>query len=355
MSLLFTPLQLRDVVFRNRVWVSPMCQYSSVDGHPTDWHLVHLGSLARGGAGLVFTEATAVSPQGRISPWDAGIWSDAQARDYERITEFVRGEGAVAGIQLAHAGRKASSRRPWDGRGFVPPEDGGWVPVGPTQEAYDGLGEPRALRSEELAAVAAEFAAAAGRAITAGFDVVEIHAAHGYLLHEFLSPLTNRRIDEYGRDLSGRSRLLLEVTDAVRSVLPDGTPLFVRVSASDWVNGGLTVDEVGEVCGWLRSRGVDLIDVSSGGNDPRQAIETGPGYQVPLARAIRDHAKLPVGAVGMITDPVQAETVLRAGDADAVFLARELLRDPHWPLNAAFVLGDDVRWPVQYERAKRRR
>jgi 2,4-dienoyl-CoA reductase-like NADH-dependent reductase (Old Yellow Enzyme family) len=353
-SLLFSPLTLRSVTVRNRAWVSPMCQYSSVDGHPTDWHLVHLGSFARGGAGLVFTEATAVSAAGRITTADAGIWNDEQAAAYERITSFVRGQGAVPGVQLAHAGRKASTKRPWDGHGYVPIDAGGWQPVGPTDAAYRGLADPRALDSGEVKGVVRDFAAAARRATVAGFEVIEIHAAHGYLLHEFLSPLTNDRSDGYGGDLAARARLLLEVAEAVRSAVPDATPLLVRLSATDWVDVGLTVDDVATVGGWLRERGVDLLDVSSGGNDPRQQIEPGPGYQVPFARIVRDRSKLPVAAVGMITDPLQAETVLRDGAADAVLLARELLRNPHWPLHAAAALGDDIAWPVQYDRAKRR-
>ncbi|WP_347343545.1 NADH:flavin oxidoreductase/NADH oxidase [Jatrophihabitans telluris] len=352
MSLLLSELSLRDVTFRNRAWVAPMCQYSSVDGHPTDWHLVHLGALARGGAGLVITEATAITPRGRISPSDAGIWSDAQAQDYERITSFIRGQGAVAGIQLSHAGRKASTRTPWLGRGSVPLSEGGWLTGGPSAVAYPGLDAPSALDVAELDQLVGDWAAAARRAVQAGFQVIELHAAHGYLLHQFLSPLSNRREDEYGGDLDGRARLLLRVVDAVRSTIPEGMPLFVRVSATDWVPGGLQVDEVAELARQLASRGVDLIDVSSGGNSPDQQIPVGPGYQVPLASRVRQVSGLPVAAVGLITEPKQAEEILAEGSADAVLIARAALREPSWPQRAAFELGDDLAWPPQYERAR---
>lgn len=352
MSRLFTPLTLRGVEFRNRAWVAPMCQYSSVDGHPTDWHLVHLGSLARGGAGLVLTEATAVTPEGRISRADAGIWTDAQAADYERITAFIRAQGAVPGIQLAHAGRKASTRVPWLGRGYVEPGDGGWQTVGASPVGYADWPAPRELTTDELREHPQAWAAAARRALAAGFEVAEIHAAHGYLLHQFLSPLSNRRDDGYGGDLAGRSRLLLEVVEAVRSEWPDDKPLFVRVSATDWVDGGFTVEEVVLVAKELAERGVDLVDVSSGGNSPDQRITVGPGYQVPFARAVRSGSGLPTAAVGLITEPAHAEQVLADGAADAVLLARALLREPHWPLRAARELGDDIAWPPQYDRAR---
>lgn len=331
-----------------------MCQYSSVDGFPTDWHLVHLGSFARGGAGLVVAEATAVTPEGRISPADAGIWSDEQAEAYERITAFVTGQGAVPGVQLAHAGRKASTEPPWVGRGYVDPDDGGWQTVAPSPIAYDDWPAPKELSVAEIGELVEAFAAAARRADEAGFGVVELHGAHGYLLHEFLSPLTNERADEYGGDLAGRSRFLVEVVDAVRGVWPERKPLFVRLSATDWADGGWTLDETVELATRLRDHGVDLIDVSSGGNVPQQRITAGPGYQVPFARAVRQGSGLPTGAVGLITDPVQAEQVLVEESADAVFLARALLRDPHWALRAAHELGAEVRWPQQYERARRR-
>jgi 2,4-dienoyl-CoA reductase-like NADH-dependent reductase (Old Yellow Enzyme family) len=357
-SRLFTPLTLRDTTFRNRAWISPMCQYSSVDGHPTDWHLVHLGSFARGGAGLVMQEATAVTPEGRISPADAGIWTDAQAEDYRRITGFLRSQGAVPGIQLAHAGRKASARRPWDGRGVVPPAEGGWVPVGPSGEGYPGLAEPRALSTDEVRALVGAWRDAAVRAHAAGFEVVEIHAAHGYLLHEFLSPLTNRRTDAYG---DNRALLLTEVVDAVREVWPESKPLFVRLTGSDWAPGGLTVDDAVAVAKGLDGHGVDLFDVSSGGLVAEQRITVGPGYQVPFARAVREQTGTPTAAVGLITAPEQAEQVIVDGSADAVMLARAVLRDPSWPQRAAQELRHDetespdaLYWAPQYARGRLR-
>jgi 2,4-dienoyl-CoA reductase-like NADH-dependent reductase (Old Yellow Enzyme family) len=351
-SRLFSPLTLRGTTFRNRVWVSPMCQYSSVDGRPGDWHLVHLGAFAQGGAGLVMTEATAVVPEGRISPQDAGIWNDEQAADYERIAAFIAGQGAVPGIQLAHAGRKASTRAPWLGRGYVPVEEGGWQTVGPSPAGYADWPAPRELTAAELTELPGLWAAAARRALAAGFQVAEIHAAHGYLLHEFLSPLSNRRMDDWGGGLAGRSRLLVEVVDAVRAVWPEDRPLFVRLSGSDWVAGGLDIDEVAEVTAGLAGRGVDLVDVSSGGNSPDQQIPTGPGYQVPFAARVKQTSGLPVAAVGLITEPRQADKVLVDGEADAVFLARELLRNPHWPQLAAAELDAEVYWPEQYLRAR---
>jgi 2,4-dienoyl-CoA reductase-like NADH-dependent reductase (Old Yellow Enzyme family) len=351
-SQLFEPLSLRGTTFRNRVWVSPMCQYSSVDGRPSDWHLVHLGSFARGGAGLVMSEATAVVPEGRISPQDAGIWNDVQATDYRRITDFVHSQGAVAGIQLAHAGRKASTRRPWEGRGFVAESEGGWQTVGASAIGYADWPAPRELTGEELVAQPGAWADAARRSLDAGYDVAEIHAAHGYLLHQFLSPLTNRRTDAWGGDLAGRSRLLLSVADAVREVWPDDQPVFVRLSATDWVEGGLDLDETAEVGRLLAAHGVDLVDVSSGGNSPDQRISVEPGYQVPLAARIKQASGLPVAAVGLITEPQQAEKIVSDGEADAVFLARELLRDPHWTQRAAEALGADTYWPDQYLRAR---
>lgn len=351
-SILFSPLTLRGVTFRNRAWVAPMCQYSSIDGHPVDWHLVHLGGLARGGAGLVITEATAVTPEGRISPWDAGIWTDEQAADYRRITDFVRGQGAVPGIQLAHAGRKASTARPWDGRGYVEPADGGWRTVGASPVGFADWPAPHVLTKAELAELVQAWGAAARRSIAAGFEVIEVHAAHGYLLHQFLSPLSNQREDAYGGDLGNRARLLYQVVDEIRSEIPAETPLFVRVSGTDWVDGGLTVEDVAAVAKELAERGVDLIDVSSGGNDPRQQVPVGPGYQVPLARAVRDSSGLAVGAVGLITEPAQAEQILLDGDADAILLARALLREPSWPQRAAGELGAQAYWAPQYVRGR---
>ena len=333
-----------------------MCQYSSVDGHPTDWHLVHLGSFARGGAGLVMQEATAVTAEGRISPWDAGIWTDAQAEDYRRITDFIRSQGAVPGIQLAHAGRKASSRRPWERRGIVPPADGGWVPVGPTAEPYPGLATPTELTTGQVRALVADWRAAAVRADAAGFEVIEIHSAHGYLLNEFLSPLTNTRTDEYGEN---RGRLLTEVVDAVREVWPERKPLFVRLTGSDWYPGGLTADDAAAVAKGLDGHGVDLFDVSSAGLVADQQLVVGSGYQVPFARAVREQAGVPTAAVGLITSPEQAEQVLVDGSADAVMLARAVLRDPSWPQHAAYALNHDeaeapdaLYWAPQYERAR---
>jgi 2,4-dienoyl-CoA reductase-like NADH-dependent reductase (Old Yellow Enzyme family) len=358
-SRLFSPLTLRGTTFRNRAWISPMCQYSSVDGHPTDWHLVHLGSFARGGAGLVMQEATAVTAEGRISPWDAGIWTDAQAEDYRRITDFIRSQGAVPGIQLAHAGRKASAKRPWEGRGIVPPADGGWVPLGPTTEPYPGLATPAALSTEDVPALVAAWRAAAVRAAAAGFEVIEIHAAHGYLLHQFLSPLTNTRTDAYGGSPDNRARLLTEVVDAVRKVWAERKPLLIRLTGSDWAPGGLTVDDAVAVAKGLDGHGVDLFDLSSGGLVADQKIVVGPGYQVPFARAVHEQAGVPTAAVGLITAPEQAEQVLVDGSADAVMLARAVLRDPSWPQRAADELNHDeseapdaLYWAPQYERAR---
>ncbi|MCY7364189.1 MAG: NADH:flavin oxidoreductase/NADH oxidase [Frankiaceae bacterium] len=353
MSRLFEPITLRGATARNRVWVAPMCQYSATDGMPEDWHLIHLGARAVGGAGVVITEATAVSPEGRISPQDVGIWNDAQAEAWARIASFVQAQGALAGIQLAHAGRKGSTRRPWGGKGAVPEEEGGWVPVGPTDEPFPGLADPVALDLDGLAKVRADFVSATRRALAAGFDVVEVHAAHGYLLHEFLSPLSNDRTDGYGGDLAGRMRLLLEVLEDVRAAWPDDKPLLLRISASDWTEGGWTPEDSVVLAKEAAARGVDLIDCSSGGN-VLTPIPVGPGYQVPFASAVRSGAGVPTGAVGLITDARQAEQVLAEGHADVVLLARELLRDPHWPLHAAIELGDDVAWPPQYDRARPR-
>ena len=354
MSQLFTPYDLRGTSVRNRVWVSPMCQYSAVDGLPGDWHLVHLGSFARGGVGLVMTEASAVSPEGRISPQDTGIWNDEQRDAWARVVDFVHGQGAVAAVQLAHAGRKASTRRPWDGRGSVAEEDGGWETVGPSAVAFPALREPRELTAEGIAGVVDDFAAAARRSLEAGFDVIEVHAAHGYLLHEFLSPLSNRRSDEYGGSFDNRVRLLLDVVRAVRAAVPEETPLVVRISATDWAEGGWTADDAVELARRLREADVDLVDVSSGGNVPAD-IPVEPGYQVGFARRIRQEAGIATGAVGLITEAKQAEEVVAEGSADVVFLARALLRDPHWALQAAHELGVEigtgVHWPDQYRRA----
>jgi 2,4-dienoyl-CoA reductase-like NADH-dependent reductase (Old Yellow Enzyme family) len=351
-SQLFKPLTLRGTSFRNRAWVAAMCQYSSTDGLPSDWHLVHLGGLATGGAGLVLTEATAVTAEGRISSYDAGLWNDDQLTAYQRITAFIRGQGAVPGIQLAHAGRKASTRRPGEGGGTVGLGDGGWLAVAPSPLAYAGYATPREMSVEDIAVTVRAFADAARRADAAGFEVVELHAAHGYLIHEFLSPLSNHRRDGYGGDFTGRTRFLLEVAEAVRDAWPAEKPLFIRFSATDWVDGGWTTEETVEAAKLVGVLGVDLVDISSGGLSADQQVPVGPGYQVPLARLVREGSGLPVAAVGLITEPQQAEQVLVDGSADAVLLARALLRDPHWPLRAARELGDDVEWPVQYARAK---
>lgn len=369
MSLLLQPLTLRGTTFRNRAWLSPMCQYSATDGLPGDWHLVHLGARASGGFGLVMAEATAVVPEGRISPQDTGLWNGAQVDAWRRVTDFVHARGARTGVQLAHAGRKASTYRPFsDEAGTVPPTAGGWPTVGPSELAFPGYAAPQAMTLDQVRGVPTVFADAATRALDAGFDVVEVHAAHGYLLHQFLSPLSNQRTDEYGGDLAGRARLVVEVVDAVRAVWPDDRPLFVRMSATDWAEGGLAVGEVAEVAGWLAGHGVDLIDVSTGGNVV-VPVPVAPGYQVSAARAVRERSGLATSAVGLITAPEQAEQVLVEGAADAVMIARAALREPAWPLRAAHVLGDaapalphdstaEVRvtdatttgWPVQYVR-----
>jgi 2,4-dienoyl-CoA reductase-like NADH-dependent reductase (Old Yellow Enzyme family) len=332
-----------------------MCQYSSTDGLPSDWHLVHLGARATGGAGLVITEATAVTPEGRISPYDAGIWNDEQAAAYRPITAFIAAHGAVPGIQLAHAGRKASTVRPWEGSGSVDPADGGWPTVAPSPLAYADWATPKELSTDGIAEVVRAFADAAVRADAAGFEVAEVHAAHGYLLHQFLSPLSNRRADAYGGDFEGRTRIVFEVVDAIRAVWPEHKPLFVRFSATDWAEGGWTLAETVELSGRLAGHGVDLVDVSSGGLTPDQKIDLGPGYQVPFARAVRAGSGLPTAAVGLITEPAQAEQVLVEGSADAVLLARASLRDPNWPLRAQHELdrrGAEslTALPVQAER-----
>jgi 2,4-dienoyl-CoA reductase-like NADH-dependent reductase (Old Yellow Enzyme family) len=350
---LFSPLTLRDVEFRNRIFVSPMCQYSSENGFPTDWHLVHLGSRAVGGAALVMTEAAAVTPEGRISPADIGVWSDDQAHALAPIAAFVRRQGAVSGIQLAHAGRKASTARPWEGGGRVEPADGGWEPVAPSEVAFAAdFATPRALSAGQIEQLVECFGLAARRARAAGFDVVEVHAAHGYLIHQFLSPLANQRSDQYGGSFDNRVRFALAVCRRVREEWPASLPVFVRISATDWIDGGWTPTESIELSRRLKEAGADLIDCSSGGLAPGQAIPLGPGYQTPFAAAIRKEAGIATGAVGLITSPEQAEHILVTGQADAVFLARQLLRDPYWPLRAAQALGAATGWPNQYLRAR---
>ena len=352
MSALFETLRLRDAELRNRIVVSPMCQYSCVagDGLPTDWHLVHLGWRAVGGAAAVIAEATAVVPEGRISPWDTGIWSDAHAEAWAPIAAFVRGQGAAAGIQLAHAGRKAAIAAPWAGGGPVPPGAGGWTPVAPSPLPYaDGAPPPHELTRDEVRGAVRAFADAALRADAAGFDVVELHFAHGYLVHEFLSPLSNVRDDEYGRD---RLRLAFEVVEAVRAVWPERKPLLVRISATDWVEGGWDLEGAVELARGLGPRGVDLVECSSGGLSRAQRVPLAPGYQVPFAAAVRREAGLATGAVGLITEPEQADRIVAEGSADVVLLARELLRDPYWPRRAAAALGVEAWWPNQYRRAR---
>lgn len=356
MSSLFSPLSLRALTLRNRIGVSPMCQYSSREGHADDWHLVHLGGYATGGAGLVFTEAAAVTPEGRISPHDLGIWHDDHVPFLRRITTFIREQGAAVGIQLAHAGRKASTRRPWEGGGMVPPAEGGWENVlAPSAIPFsDTYPQPRAMSHDDIDAVVTAFVRAAQRALLAGFQVAEIHAAHGYLLHEFMSPLSNVRTDEYGGTFDNRVRLAMDVSKAVRDVWPDDWPVFVRISATDWADGGWTLEESVQLAARLKTIGIDVIDCSSGGLASHQKIAIGPGYQVPFSRRIRAEAGIQTAAVGLITEAEQANAIVRDGDADLVLLARELLRHPHWPLAAAHTLGAAAPWPKQYERARPR-
>ncbi|WOQ68753.1 NADH:flavin oxidoreductase/NADH oxidase [Microbacterium limosum] len=355
MSLLFQPLAVRGVQMRNRLWVAPMCMYSSEEGMPNDWHHVHLAQFASGGAGLVMAEATAVTPEGRISPRDVGIWNDAQADAWAPVVAAIRARGAVAGVQLAHAGRKASTWWPFSGeRGSVPEAQGGWRTLAPSPIAYSGYADPLPMDRAEIERTVTAFADAARRAVGAGFQVLEIHAAHGYLLHEFLSPLSNTRDDEYGGTLGNRARLLLRVVGAVRDAVGDGVPVFVRFSGTDAAEGGWGIEDTATVARWAADAGADLFDISSGGLVAHQRITAGPGYQVPLAAHVRRETGLPVSAVGVITEGAQAEQILADGDADAVFAAREWLRDPHFALRAAAELGEGLElWPSQYERAAR--
>ena len=352
---LFEPLALRGVTLKNRMVVSPMCQYSAQDGFANDWHLVHLGSRAVGGAGLILQEATAVSPEGRISPEDLGLWQDAHVPMLRRINAFIAAQGCVAGVQLAHAGRKASTYRPWSGAGAVPENAGGWAVMGPGETAFnDDYPQPTALDAAGIQKVVADFRAAAQRALAADFQVIELHAAHGYLLHQFLSPLSNQRRDAYGGSFENRVRLLLEVVATTREVWPENLPLLVRLSATDWTEGGWNADESVQLAALLKTRGVDLIDCSMGGNVPKAPIPVGPGYQVQFAERIRREVQMLTGAVGLITTPAEAEAILANGQADLVLLAREFLREPYFPLFAAQDLGVDLEWPAQYERAKPR-
>lgn len=353
MSQLFSPWTLRSCTFRNRVFVSPMCQYSSVDGYPTAWHLVHLGSRAVGGAGLVMMEATAVTADGRISPGDMGLWLDDQASALKPITQFIKSQGAIAAIQIAHAGRKASTSAPWEGGSPLSPAQGGWEVRAPSALAFSPQSPvPTPYTHEELAALIGAFRDTARRALEAGFQVLEIHMAHGYLLHEFLSPLSNQRTDLYGGSYANRVRFPLAVTEAVREVWPEAFPLFVRISATDWAEGGWDIEQSVTLARDLKERGVDLIDCSSGGTLPDAKIPAGPGFQTPFATRIRKEVGIASGAVGLITDPMQAEQIVATGLADCVFLARELLRDPYWPQRAAKALHTHTDWPLPYDRAR---
>lgn len=330
-----------------------MCQYSAEDGKPTDWHLAHLGARASGGAGLVMTEATGVAPEGRISPWCPGIWNDEQAESWAPIARFIKSQGAVPAMQLAHAGRKASTDRPWNGGKLLSSENGGWQPVGPSDLPYDeNLAVPKALCIDEIESLVADWASAATRALEAGFESIELHFAHGYLAHEFLSPVSNVRADKYGGSLENRARFSMEIVNAVRKVWPERLPLLVRISATEYVDGGWDLDQSVQLCEWLKDAGVDLIDCSSGGNSPKQTLTPFTGYQVPFADEIKRRTGIATGAVGMITEPKQANDILEEGKADVVLMARELLRRPYWALHAAVELGDRIDyWPKQYARA----
>ena len=352
MAQLFDPLPIRGITLQNRIVVSPMCQYSSHDGFANDWHLVHLGGFAVGGASLVFTEATAVTPEGRITSGDLGIWKDAHIEFLSRISRFMAGQGIVPAMQLAHAGRKASTQRPWEGADAVPVEQGGWVPVAPSAVAYsDHYAMPRAISKEEIRGVVDAFAQAARRALEAGFRILEIHGAHGYLMHEFFSPLSNFRTDEYGGSFENRTRIAREVVTAVRKQMPDETPLFIRISATDWKEGGWDVDQAVELAKQLKPLGVDLVDCSSAGLVHDQKIIAGPGFQVRFSERIRREANVMTGTVGMIETKEQVAEILANNKADLVFMAREFLRDPHWPLRAARELKHPTSWPAQYLRA----
>jgi 2,4-dienoyl-CoA reductase-like NADH-dependent reductase (Old Yellow Enzyme family) len=351
--LLFTPITFRSVTGRNRIMLSPMCEYSAREGMPNDWHLVHLGARAVGGAGWVFTEATAVEPRGRITLACTGMWNDAQRDAWARIVAFIAAQGAVPGMQLAHAGRKGSARPPWEGRKPLTRDDGAWETIAPSPLPFEpGHPTPAEMTARTIAEITAAFTAAARRARQAGFRAIELHAAHGYLIHEFLSPLTNRRADGYGGALENRARLLLEVADAVRKEWPATLPLFVRLSATDWVEGGWDLPQTVALAKLLKAnRGVDLVDASSGGNDPRQQVPATSGYQVPFAEAIRREAGMATAAVGLIREPAFAEQILAKGQADLIVMGRRLLDDPHWPLRAAKALGGEHTWPIQYQRA----
>lgn len=353
MAILFSPFSIKGITLRNRLVVSPMCQYSSEDGFASNWHLVHLGSRAVGGAGMVMVEATGISPEARISPKDLGIWKDAHIEKLLEITQFMKTNGAVPAIQLAHAGRKASTKVPWEGRDLVKAEDGGWETVAPSAIPYsDHYPLPVALDQAGIDKVVDDFRKATFRAIQAGFEVIEIHASHGYLIHQFLSPLTNHRNDAYGGSFLHRSKLLMDVIAAVQEVLPASIPLLVRIPGTDWADGGFTPDDAVELAKLLKAAGVDLLDVTSGGLVAHQRISVGPAYQLPFAKRIKKEVDILVSTVGMITEAAQAEEILAGNEADLIMMARELLRDPYFPLHAARTLGADVKWPAQYERAK---
>jgi 2,4-dienoyl-CoA reductase-like NADH-dependent reductase (Old Yellow Enzyme family) len=356
MSLLLSPLDIRNVHLKNRIVVSPMCQYSAEDGFANDWHLVHLGSRAIGGAALIIQEATAVSAEGRISPYDLGIWSDEHIPFLKRITTFIHENGSVAGVQLAHAGRKAGFDKPWRGSKQLPEKEGGWKTFAPSALPHkEGDEAPQALTLEDIEKVKSDFRDATNRCIEAGYKVIELHAAHGYLLHQFLSPLSNQRTDAYGGSFENRIRFVLEVVTVTREVWPAGNPLFVRISATDWADGGWSPEESVKLSAILKERGVDLIDCSSGGNISYQKIQLSPGYQVPFAESVKNETGILTAAVGLITDAGQAEAILQEGKADLIVMARELLRDPYFPIHAAYELNDEIQWPEQYERARPRK
>jgi 2,4-dienoyl-CoA reductase-like NADH-dependent reductase (Old Yellow Enzyme family) len=354
MSKLFSPIKIQNIELKNRIAVSPMCQYSSINGFPSDWHLVHLGSRAVGGAGLILTEATAVSPEGRISPDDAGIWNEEQVNAYKKITSFIKSQNSVSGIQLAHAGRKASTYSPWKGSGEVKVENGGWITLAPSPIPFsENFPHPKEMSEEDVQLVIDQFTKAAKRSIEAGFEVIELHFAHGYLVHEFYSPISNKRKDKYAGNLENRCRFAIEIAKSVRETIPDGTPLFARISSTDWVENGWDIDQSIKLAKWLKEVGVDLIDCSSGGNVSNAKIPAGPGYQIPFAEKIKKEAKILTGGVGLITTAEQAEEIISSEKADIVLLAREMLRDPYWALHAAKKLNVDLTdWPKQYLRAK---
>lgn len=352
---LFTPLKIRELELKNRIMVSPMCQYSAINGVPNDWHFVHLGSRAVGGAAVVCCEATAVSPEGRISPGDTGIWNEEQIAAFSRITEFIKSHNSIPAIQIAHAGRKGSTAIPWSGKAnAVPASEGGWIPLAPSAIAFDkNYPQPREMSIADIESVLTQFSQGARHALQAGFQIIEIHMAHGYLLNEFLSPLSNQRKDEYGGSIENRMRFPLKVARAIREIWPAKWPVMVRISATDWVDGGWTLADSTVFAKELKELKIDLIDCSTGGSSPDAKIKAGPSYQVPFSEGVRKAVDILTGAVGIITEAHKAEEILQQGQADLILMAREFLRDPYWPLHAAKALGYDIQWPVQYERAKR--